>query len=68
VAKPRADDLFELFPDLPRPRRARADGFLVKVQQQVEAARQRARANVEKQRARSERVKATLSRDSVRRR
>jgi hypothetical protein len=56
-----AVDLFEMFPDLPRPRRGSNDGFLIKFQRQVEATRARARANIVKQRSRSRVVQATIS-------
>ena len=56
----RADDLFVMFPDLPWPRRGSTDGFLIKLQRQIEATRARARANVIKQRARCRIVQATI--------
>jgi hypothetical protein len=61
VRTPRADDLFEMFPDLPRPRRGSNDGFLGRLHRQVEATRARARANIVKQRARSQVVQAMIS-------
>lgn len=53
VRKLRHDDLFVMFPDLPRPRRAGNDGFLSRLYLHVQATRARALANIVRQRARS---------------
>jgi len=39
----RVGDLFELFPDLPRPRRYSHDGFLARLHHHIQVARARAR-------------------------
>src|SRR4029453_14742713 len=59
--RPNNNNLFEIFPDLPwlRPRAARDP--LQRVHQQVEAFRERAKANIDRQRASAARVRARLA-------
>ena len=56
------DDLFELFPDLPWSRHYGSNEERVRaLQRQVDATRERARVNIERQRRAAERVRAALS-------
>ena len=58
---PRRDDLFAMFPDLPGLRKRTAAEQMERVQRQVQDTRQRASANILRQRAASERVRAAVA-------
>jgi hypothetical protein len=58
---PRRDDLFEMFPDLPGLRKRTAAEQMERVQRQVQDTRERAAANILRQRAASERVRAAVA-------
>ena len=58
--RPHSNDLFAIFPDLPYARRRGATDQVQNIPQQVEEFRRRARANIERQRAAAERVRAQV--------
>ena len=60
---PHSNDLFEIFPDLPghRPHRS-PEEQVRKVHQKVEEFRERARINIDRQRAAADRVRASVAR------
>jgi hypothetical protein len=60
--RPSTNDLFELFPDLPRRPYRTKEEQISKVHRQVEQTRQRAHENILRQRAATERVRAALIR------
>jgi hypothetical protein len=60
MARPRRDDLFELFPDLPGLRKRSAAEQVERVHRQVQETRERAGQNILRQKAASERVRAAL--------
>jgi hypothetical protein len=55
------DDLFEIFPDLPRMRHRTPDEQVAQLRRQVNATRERATRNIARQREAAARVRATLS-------
>ena len=59
--RPHTNDLFELFPDLPWSRGRTAEEQLAQVHKQVDETRTRARANIRRQKAATERVRETLA-------
>ena len=59
---PHSNDLFEVFPDLPGHRHRSAEEQIRKVHQQVEEFRERARLNIDRQRAAAARVRASVGR------
>jgi hypothetical protein len=61
AARPREQDLFALFPDLPRMRHRTREDVMAMVRRQVNATRERARRNIERQRAATARVRAAIS-------
>jgi hypothetical protein len=61
MGRPSTNDLFALFPDLPWTRRRSGKQRLEEVHAQVERTRERARANILRQRAAAERVRAALA-------
>jgi hypothetical protein len=62
MAKRRStNDLFEIFPDLPGIRHRTAQEQVEEVHRQVQAMRQRAGANILRQKAATERVRAAIS-------
>ena len=58
---PRHDDLFAMFPDLPGLRKRTAAEQMERVQRQVQDTRERAGANILRQQAASERVRAAVT-------
>ena len=63
MAKRRStNDLFKIFPDLPGVRPRTAQEQIEVVHRQVAATRQRAGANILRQKAATERVRATIAR------
>jgi hypothetical protein len=58
---PRADDLFEIFPDLPGLRKRSPAEQMERVHRQVEETRERAGQNILRQRAASARVRTAIS-------
>jgi hypothetical protein len=58
---PRRDDLFAMFPDLPGLRKRTPAEQMERVQRQVQATRERASANILRQQAASERVRAAVA-------
>jgi hypothetical protein len=58
---PHSNDLFKIFPDLPGHRLRTAEEQVRKVHQQVEEFRERARINIDRQRAAAARVRAKLA-------
>jgi hypothetical protein len=58
---PRRNDLFETFPDLPWLRPRTANDPVQRVQQQAEAFRERAKANIDRQRAAAARMRARVA-------
>ena len=56
-----SNDLFVIFPDLPGVRGRTAVEQLAQVQRQVQQTRERARANIMRQRAAAERVRAAVA-------
>jgi hypothetical protein len=58
---PRHDDLFEIFPDLPRKRHRSPEEQMGQVQRQVDVIRQRAHENILRQRAAAERVRTAIA-------
>jgi hypothetical protein len=62
MAKPRHDDLFELFPDLPSVRKRTKAEQIERVHRQVQETRERAGQNILRQRAAAERVRAAIVR------
>jgi len=58
--RPHTDDLFELFPDLPWTRPGASDDR-ARILRQVEQTRARADANIQRQKAATERVREILS-------
>jgi hypothetical protein len=54
-------DLFEIFPDLPWARFTTREDKKAQIQRQVQDVRERAAANILRQRAASERVRAALA-------
>jgi hypothetical protein len=62
MAKRRStNDLFKIFPDLPGVRRRTPQEQIEIIHRQVEATRQRAGANILRQKAATERVRATIA-------
>jgi hypothetical protein len=55
------NDLFRIFPDLPGVRRRTAIGQLAQIERQVQQTRERAFANIRRQRAATERVRAAVA-------
>jgi len=66
--RPHSNDLFEIFPDLPRMRHRTATGQVEALRRQVDATRERARHNIARQREAAARVAAAISAISARRR
>jgi hypothetical protein len=66
--RPHSNDLFEIFPDLPRGRQRRPEDQTAAVRRQVDATRERARRNIARQREAAARVRAGVSAISARRR
>jgi hypothetical protein len=58
--RPHTDDLFALFPDLPWSRGRTTEVQLAQVKKQVDETRARARVNIRRQKAATERIRATL--------
>jgi hypothetical protein len=58
---PRRDDLFAIFPDLPGLRKRTPAEQMERVQRQVQDTRERASANILRQQAASERVRAAVA-------
>jgi hypothetical protein len=65
---PARDDLFVVFPDLPWYRRRSAAEQVDKVRRQVKQTQLRARENIKRQRAATERVRAAIANRAVPRR
>lgn len=61
MARPRRDDLFEMFPDLPGLRKRTASEQVERVHRQVQDTRERAGQNILRQQAASERVRAAIA-------
>jgi hypothetical protein len=61
MARPRPDDLFEIFPDLPGLRKRTASEQVERVHRQVQDTRERAEQNILRQQAASERVRAAIA-------
>jgi hypothetical protein len=55
-----SNDLFAIFPDLPRMRHRTPEEQVAQVRRQAEATRERANRNIERQRAASARVRAAI--------
>ena len=66
--RPHSNDLFKIFPDLPRMRHRPPTEQVEAVRRQVEATRERARRNIARQREAAARVAAAISAMSARRR
>jgi hypothetical protein len=66
--RPHGNDLFAIFPDLPRMRHRSPDGQVAKVRRQVDETRERARRNIARQQQAAARVRAAISVMSARRR
>jgi hypothetical protein len=66
--RPHSNDLFKIFPDLPRIRHRAATEQVEAVRRQVDATRERARHNIACQREAAARVAAAISVMSARRR
>jgi hypothetical protein len=66
--RPHSNDLFAIFPDLPRMRHRTATGQVEALRRQVDATRERARHNIARQREAAARVAAAISLMSARRR
>ena len=61
MAKPRHDDLFAIFPELPGLRKRTPAEQMERVQRQVQDTRERASSNIRRQQAASERVRAAVA-------
>jgi len=59
--RPHTDDLFEIFPDLPRMRQRSPQEHMAQVRRQVDATRRRASINIARQREATARVRAAVS-------
>jgi hypothetical protein len=59
--RPHSNDLFEIFPDLPGYRLRTAEEQVRKVHQRIEEFRERARINIDRQRAAAARVRANVA-------
>jgi hypothetical protein len=66
--RPHSNDLFAIFPDLPRMRHRSSEGQVEKVRRQVDETRERARRNIARQQEAAARVRAAISVISARRR
>jgi hypothetical protein len=66
--RPHSNDLFEIFPDLPRMRHRTPTEQVEKVRREVEVTRDRARRNIARQREAAARVRVAISVISARRR
>jgi hypothetical protein len=61
VKRAHSDDLFAIFPDLPRMRHRTPEEQVAQVHRQVNAMRERATRNIARQREAAARVRATIS-------
>jgi hypothetical protein len=61
LRRPHCNDLFEIFPDLPRMRRRSPEDQVTQVRRKVEETRARAYRNIARQREAAERVRTALS-------
>jgi hypothetical protein len=59
--RPHGNNLFEIFPDLPWMRPRAASDQVQRVHQQAEAFRERAKANIDRQRAAAARMRARVT-------
>jgi hypothetical protein len=59
--RPHCNDLFEIFPDLPRMRHRTPEEQVAQVRRQVNAMRDRAQRNIARQREAAARVRAAIS-------
>jgi hypothetical protein len=59
--RPSGNDLFKIFPDLPWARRTTTEGRTERLRRQVQDVRNRAAANIVRQRAATDRVRAALA-------
>ena len=59
--RPPHDDLFQIFPDLPWPRTSTRGETVQRIRQQIEDVRIRAAANIARQKAATERVRARVA-------
>jgi hypothetical protein len=61
IPRRHTNDLFEIFPDLPRLRPRTSQEQILRVRRQADATRRRATLNIDRQRAATERVRTALS-------